>query len=389
MFLIVLGLLVAIGVLVAGLPPEVGIIDALNIAGSTGRLQTFDFRFDLSNRWTFWSGTIAALFLFLSYFGTDQSQVQRYLTARSVDEARVSLFMSAYWKIPLQVLVLLIGVMMFVFYIFTTPPMLFNPAHEQTVQESARGPEYAALERRFAAAIEQRRHTALQLAAAERSGDGATQAFAGAAFKSWNDQVQVVRQTAIALVKDVTGDRSYDDVNFVFPTWMTTQLPVGLVGLMLAAIFAAAMSTISAELASLSTATVIDFYRRWIRQNADERHLLNVSRLATGFWGLFASVVAIWSVELGSLIEVVNRYGSFFYGSILGVFLLAIGWKRANGHGAFVGLIAGMIAVGYVDVFTNIEFLWLNIVGAITVFVVGAVVSAAAPQKASRPQRAR
>ena len=150
---------------------------------------------------------------------------------------------------------------------------------------------------------------------------------------------------------------------------------------MLAAIFAAAMSTISAELASLSTATVIDFYRRWVRPQADDRHLLKVSRMATGFWGLFASVVAIFSVELGSLIEVVNRYGSFFYGSILGVFLLAIGWKRANGHGAFIGLIAGMAAVGYVDVFTDIEFLWLNIVGAVAVFVVGALVSEITPQR--------
>jgi solute:Na+ symporter, SSS family len=388
MFLIVLGLFAAIGVLVAGLPSDIGIYDALNIAGSTGRLQTFDFRFDLTDRFTFWSGTIAALFLFLSYFGTDQSQVQRYLTARSVDEARVSLFMSAYWKIPLQVLVLLIGVMMFVFYIFTPPPMLFNPVHDQAVRASARASEYAALDQRFASAIEQRRITATQLARAEGAGDAAALAFATAAFKSWDDQVQQIRQGAVDLVKDVSGDTSYNDVNFVFPTWLITQLPIGLVGLMLAAIFAAAMSTISAELASLSTATVIDFYRRWVRQEADDRHLLNVSRLATGLWGLFASVIAIYSVELGSLIEVVNRYGSFFYGSILGVFLLAIGWKPANGHGAFVGLIAGMVAVGYVDVFTNVEFLWLNIVGAVTVFVVGALVSALTPTRGPRPDAA-
>ena len=157
MFLIVFGLLAAIIVLVVSLPPNVGVSDALTIAGTTGRLQTFDFRFDLTDRWTFWSGTIASLFLFLSYFGTDQSQVQRYLTARSVDEARVSLFMSAYWKIPLQVLVLLIGVMMFVFYIFTPPPMLFNPVHDRAVPESARAAEYQALEATFGTAIEQRR----------------------------------------------------------------------------------------------------------------------------------------------------------------------------------------------------------------------------------------
>jgi solute:Na+ symporter, SSS family len=196
-----------------------------------------------------------------------------------------------------------------------------------------------------------------------------------------------VRQSAIALVKDVSGDQSYNDVNFVFPTWVTTHLPVGIVGLILAAIFAAAMSTISAELAALSTATVIDFYRRWVRADADDVHLLNVSRISTAFWGAFASVVAIYAVELGSLIEVVNRFGSFFYGSILGVFLLAIGWRRANGHGAFVGLIAGMAAVGYVNTATDVEFLWLNIVGAVVVFVVGAVVSEMAPTRTRLTER--
>jgi Na+/proline symporter len=385
MFLIVFGLLAAFAVLVVSLPAEVGVTGALDIAGSIGHMRTFDFEFDLSNRYTFWSGTIAALFLFLSYFGTDQSQVQRYLTARSVDEARISLFMSGYWKIPLQVLVLLIGVLMFVFYVFTPPPMLFNPAHDDVVRASARAGEYASLQAQFDRAIAARREAATQLAAAERRGDGAATAFANAGFKSWNDEVLKVRQNAVALVKDVSGDRTYNDINFVFPTWVTTHLPIGIVGLILAAIFAAAMSTISAELAALATATVIDFYRRWVRADADETHLLNVSRVATAFWGIFASVVAVYAVELGSLIEVVNRFGSYFYGSILGVFLLAIGWKRANGHGAFIGLIAGMTAVGYVNTFTSVEFLWLNVVGAVVVVVVGAIISAVIPQRASAP----
>jgi SSS family transporter len=385
MFLIVFGLLAALIVVVVGLPPDIGVVDALNIAGMTGRMQTFDFRFDLTDRYTFWSGTIAALFLFLSYFGTDQSQVQRYLTARSVDEARVSLFMSGYWKIPLQVLVLLVGVLIFTFYIFTPPPMLFNPVHEQRVRESARSDEYAALEQQFARAVAARRDAASKLAAADRGDDSAAIATANANFASTDSELRRIREQAVSLVKDVSGDRSYNDVNFVFPTWVTTQLPIGIVGLILAAIFAAAMSTISAELASLSTATVIDFYRRWVRSTADDAHLLAVSRLSTAFWGIFASVVAIYAVELGSLIEVVNRFGSFFYGSILGVFLLAIGWKRANGNGAFVGLIAGMAAVWYVNTSTSVEFLWLNIVGAVVVFVVGALVSAIAPSAPGAP----
>jgi solute:Na+ symporter, SSS family len=314
------------------------------------------------------------VFLFMSYFGTDQSQVQRYLTARSVDDGRVSLFMSAYWKIPLQALVLIIGVLMFVFYLFTPPPMLFNPTHQKEVRDSPRAAEYAALEQRFALAAAERGKAAEVLVTARRN-EPAAAAFAEAGFKSWDQEVKATRTKAVDLVREVSGDRSYNDVNFVFPTFVTTHLPMGIIGLILAAIFAAAMSTISAELAALSTSTVIDFYRRWIRQDGSERHFLVVSRLATGFWGLFASVVAIWSIELGSLIEVVNRFGSFFYGSILGVFLLAIWWKRANGHGAFAGVIAGMAAVGYVATTTRTAYLWLNVVGAVSVFVVGMLVS--------------
>jgi Na+/proline symporter len=172
-------------------------------------------------------------------------------------------------------------------------------------------------------------------------------------------------------------DRTYNDVNYVFPTWVMSHLPIGMIGLLMAAIFAAAMSTISAELAALSTATVIDFYRRFgPGRTASDRRLLVASRFATGLWSVFASLVAIWAVELGSLIEVVNRFGSFFYGSILGVFLLAIGWPRASGHGAFAGLIAGMAAVAYVASATSIGFLWHNLIGAVAVFVVGTVVSA-------------
>ncbi len=375
MVLIVLGLVAAIVVLVLALPAEVSVPQALRIAGATGRLQTFDFTFDLTNQYTFWSGTIAALFLFCSYFGTDQSQVQRYLTARSVDEARASLLMSAYWKIPLQALVLLVGVFMFVFYLFTPGPMLFNQVHEREVREGPRAADYAALEGRFTAAAAARRTAGLTLAAADSGGESTRLAAAGADFKAREADVRAIRGEALALVRDATGDRSYNDVNYVFPTFITTHMPVGLVGLLIAAIFAAAMSTISAEMASLSTATVIDFYRRFARREADDRHYLRVSRVATGFWGLFASGVAVWAAELGSLIEVVNRFGSFFYGSILGVFILAVGFRRATSNGAFVGLIAGMASVAWAATFTEVAFLWHNVIGAVAVVIVGLVVS--------------
>ena len=375
MYLIVFGLAAACIALMLGLPDNVSVGEALQIAGTTGRLQVFDFSTDPSVRYTFWTGTIGALFLFLSYFGTDQSQVQRYLTAKSIDDARTSLFMSAYWKIPLQALVMIIGVFMFLFYLFTPPPMLFNRAHDQQVRESGRAGEYVALEQKFGEALASRKLAAEQLAEAARSGDGTAKAARSAAFKAEEQRVTGIRAEAVTLVKDVTGDSAYNDINYVFPTFIVTHLPVGLIGLLMAAIFAAAMSTVSGELSALSTSTVIDFYRRWVRDDGDQAHLLWVSKLATLFWALFASIVAIWASELGSLIEVVNRFGSFFYGSILGVFLLAIGWKRANSTGAFVGLLAGMGVVAWVTINTSIAFLWHNLIGAVVVFAVGMIVS--------------
>jgi len=378
MGLIVFGLLAVIVVLIGALPEGVGVPQALRLAGATGRLQTFDFTFDLSNPYTFWSGTIAALFLFCSYFGTDQSQVQRYLTARSVDEARESLLMSAYWKIPLQALVLLVGVFVFLFYLFTPSPMLFNQVHERELRGGSRAGEYASLEQRYAEAAAARREAGVAMAAADASGDGAARA--ADAFTAGEAEVRAIRAEAVALVRESTGDATYNDVNYVFPTFVTTHLPVGLVGLLIAAIFAAAMSTIAAELNSLSTATVIDFYRRFLRREASDRHYLRVSRLATGLWGLFASAVAVWAAELGSLIEVVNRFGSFFYGSILGVFILAVGFPRATGTGAFVGLIAGMASVAWAASFTTVAFLWHNVIGAVVVVIVGLVASTVKPE---------
>jgi Na+/proline symporter len=375
MVLIVVGLLAAVVVLIRGLPEDVGIGQALRIAGAAGRLQTFDFSFDLTNQYTFWSGTIAALFLFCSYFGTDQSQVQRYLTTPSVDAARESLLMSAYWKIPLQALVLLVGVLMFLFFLYTPSPMLFNSVHEREMQQGPSAGEYRALESRFEAASASRSAAARVMTRAEAAGDVRSLEVAKSEFRRQDEETRTVRNEAIALVRRTTGDASYSDVNYVFPTFITRHMPIGLPGLLIAAILAAAMSTISGELNSLSTATVIDFYRRFVRAEASDAHFLWVSRVATGFWGLFASIVAVWAAELGSLIEVVNRFGSFFYGSILGVFILAVAFPRATGNGAFIGLIAGMSAVGWAATATDVAFLWHNVIGAVVVVIVGLAVS--------------
>ena len=380
MVVILAGVLAVVVALVLGLPDEVGLGRALHVAGSVERLMTIDFSFDLTETYTFWSGLIGGLFLMLGYFGCDQSQVQRYLTARSVDAGRQSLMMSAFAKIPLQALILLTGVLVFVFYLFTEPPMLFNSVHENQVRASDRAREYEALDADFHQAFELRRDAADDLVAARETDDPANVNEATARFVASNQQLNGIRGRAETLVQDVTGDRAYTDVNYVFPTFVTTELPVGLVGLMIAAIFAAAMSSIAAELNSLSTVTVIDFYRRHLKTAATDRHYLTVSKVATGFWGLFASGFALYAPNLGSLIEVVNQVGSYFYGSLLGVFVLAVGVRRATARGAFWGLIAGMLVVAAVAYTTSVSFLWFNVIGAGAVVVVGMALSPGRPR---------
>ena len=367
MFIIVAGVIAAVIVLLVGIPSDVRLSQVVDLAGATGRLRALDFRFDLRETYTFWSGLVGGLFLMLAYFGCDQSQVQRYLTARSVDEARRSLLLSAYVKIPLQLLILATGVLVFVFYVFQPPPMLFNRAHDAAIAVSPRAGEYAALEREFQAAVAGRR-------AAAQTGDRQ-------AFLDRDKAVADIRARAVGIVKEATGDAEYTDVNYVFPTFITTHMPVGLVGLMIAAIFAAAMSTAAGELSSLSSATVIDFYRRHFVKQATDGHYLAVSKLATVGWGLFACVVAMSASNQGSLIEVVNRYGSFFYGSLLGVFLLATLSRRATATGAFYGLIAGMTVVLVVAFTTSVAFLWHNLIGAVVVIAVGLTISVVSPRE--------
>src|SRR5215210_4848387 len=386
MVVIVVGLLAVVAALIVGLPHEVSFAQALHVAGTAGRLNALDFTFDWNQTYTFWSGLIGGLFLMLSYFGCDQSQVQRYLTAKSIDQARHSLLMSAYWKIPLQALVLLTGVLVFVFYLFNQPPMLFNRVHAEKIEKSARTGEFLQLESKFAAALDTRRQAAATLAAVDSDEQRTT---ARESFLAANSALKTVRGDAARLVREVTGDESYGrlqgdtpvaDVNYVFPTFVTTRLPMGLVGLIIAAIFAAAMSSIAAELNALATTTVIDIYRRLLKPVASDAHYLRVSWIATGLWGIFACIVATFAAGLGSLIEVVNRFGSFFYGSLLGVFVLALLFRRANGTGAFVGLLAGIAAVAVFALHPatkGISFLWQNPLGVLVVLIVGSLVSAA------------
>ena len=376
MVVIFFGLFVCLFVIVSKFPPEVSLGGALHLAGAAGRLTTVDTTFDLKQTYTLWSGLVGGLFLMLAYFGCDQSQVQRFLTAMSVDEGRTSLLMSAFVKIPMQFLILLVGVLVFVFYQFERPPLVFNRAEEAVVTAGARAADYEALGGAYAEAHEARRRAATDYVRAGQSGrDAAAVEAARASYVEADARFNEARGRGVALVREAGGNRSFTDVNYVFPTFVVRHMPAGVVGLIIAAIFAAAMSSISAELNALATATTIDFYRRHYRPEADDRHYVRVGRIATGLWGVFACVVALYATSLGSLIEVVNRFGSFFYGSLLGVFVLAFAVRRARARGAFWGLLFGIASVWIASRFTDIAFLWFNVIGCLVVVVVGYLLS--------------
>jgi Na+/proline symporter len=369
MVIIFFGLGVCMIVIVSSFPAGVSLFDGLHLAGSLGKLNTVDTSFNLQEKYTIWSGLIGGLFLMLGYFGCDQSQVQRFLTARSVDEGRTSLLMSAFLKIPMQFFILLIGILVFIFYQFSAPPIVFN-ANE--VARAETDPRFQAISRRYEESHAERRDAAIAFS----DGDEAGREAYLAADKKFADS----RNEALAFVRQ-TSNESFNDVNYVFPTFVLANMPVGVIGLLIAAIFAAAMSSIAAELNALATATTLDFYRRLYSPEATDAHYVAIGRISTLIWGLFACVVAIFASNLGSLIEVVNTFGSFFYGSLLGVFVLAFAVRRARSRGAFFGLLFGIASVWIASRYTKIEFLWFNVIGCLVTVIAGYLISLTVPNR--------
>ncbi len=363
MFVIFLGLGVCFVVILWSFPTGVSLGDGLHLAGSLGKLNMVDTTFSLTEKYTIWSGLIGGLFLMLGYFGCDQSQVQRFLTAKSVDEGRTSLLMSAFLKIPMQFGILLIGIMVFIFYQFTAPPIVFNAAE---VSKAAQTVEFQQIQGKYAAAHAERRLAATNFDTAIPE---TRQPYIDA-DKKFNES----RKEAVAYVRS-TSNPTFNDINYVFPTFVLENMPMGVIGLLIAAIFAAAMSSIAAELNALATASTIDFYRRLYAPEATDSHYVMVGRITTFIWGIFACIVAIFATNLGSLIEVVNKFGSFFYGSLLGVFVLAFVVKRARSRGAFFGLLFGIASVWIASWYTTIEFLWFNVIGCLVTVFFGYVIS--------------
>ena len=367
MTVMLLGIVAAFLAAVFTLPSDVSFGDALYLAGTSGKLRAVDLSFDWQNRYNLWSGLIGGSFLALAYFGCDQSQVQRYLTGKSIRHVRLSLLLNSVVKVPLQFLILLTGAMVFSFFLFEQPPLLFNSVERRALEES-NDPAYASVQQRYDQAFSGRREAARSLLRAETSSSRRAYFDAEANF-------QAARREGISLAEQRKDGATYNDTNYIFLTFVLQYLPVGLVGLIMAAVFAAAMSSISSELNSLAAVTVMDHYRVYIRKHADDRHYVTVSRIATAFWGLYAMAFAGFAGQLGSLIEAVNIVGSLFYGSMLGAFVLAFGPWRANGNGAFAGMLAGLAAVAWASRNTNISFLWYNLVGCVVTVLVGLIVS--------------
>jgi len=362
------GIALAMVMLFTNLPDGVGMADVAYIGGIQEMWRTVYLSWDPTNTYTLWSGLFGGFFLFLAYFGTDQSQVQRYLTASSLKDARLSLIFTAFLKVPMQLLILSIGVLLFVFYHFEKPPLVFSPAEVAAVEASSLAGEFRALEREQEWVHGERRGATLEMLEGRQE---------GADVHSWEERIREydhrlaeLRDEAKGLVTEVRGTAS-NDVNYVFPSYIIRYIPAGLLGLLIAVIFAAAMSSLDSEITALSSATIIDFYKRWFRPDATDAHYLMVSRLSTMGWGVFAFGVALYAGQLGSLIEAVNQIGSFFYGSLLGVFLLAFFVPGARGTGAFMGLLAGMASVFVVSITTDISWLYYNVVGAGVVVLVG------------------
>ena len=375
MLIMTTGLAAALATVVWLLPGGVSFADAVTLAGAAGRLNAVTFNLDWNDRYNLWSGLIGGTFLALAYFGCDQSQVQRYLTGKSVAQSRLSLLFNAMAKVPMQFFILFTGAMVFVFFVWVRPPVLFHQTELRKIQAPALRAEYAPVEQRYDAAFDARRQAATRLLEAKRNGDGNAEGAAIADYRAAQGRLETARRDAARLVEKANGEAGFNDTNYIFLSFVTRHMPAGIVGLVLAAIFAAAMSTISAEINSLATVSVIDIYRRHTRREASDRHYLWASRGATVFWGAYAVVTSQFGKNLGSLIEAVNMLGSLFYGGMLGVFALAFYFPRVGGSAAFFGVLAGEAAIFYARFFTKISFLWYNVVGCLVVIATGVLLS--------------
>ena len=355
MFIIFLGMFIAFGFIISRFPEGIGFNKALHLAGKAGKLNVLDFSIDLNSRYTFWSGLTGGLFLALSYFGTDQSQVQRYLSGKSLKESQMGLIMNGVLKIPMQFFILLVGVMVFVFYQFEPAPLNFNPKAILAVQNSKSAVAFNKLEMENRSTQNDIKTLLLN------STDEAD-------FEEQLDQLtrteKIQRQKAKDLIRSVAPDQETNDKDYVFISFILGYLPTGLIGLLLAVIFSAAMSSTASELNALAATTTVDLYQRNVEKKS-AAHYVNASKTFTLIWGIIAILFASVGNLFENLIQLVNIIGSVFYGTILGIFLVAIFIKHVQGKAVFWAALISEAIILFLFCYDVVSFLWLNVIGAI------------------------
>ncbi|MDB9754852.1 sodium:solute symporter [Winogradskyella sp.] len=416
MFVIFAGMFAALFVVISLIPEEVSFIDAIDIAGATGRMEVLDFSFDLENRYTVWTGIIGGTFLMLSYFGTDQSQVQRYLSGKSMKEMQMGLIFNGLLKVPMQFFILLVGVMVFVFYQFNPSPLNFIDASTQTVLASDYGDDYRALQDKQATLFQKKQTVSLALSKSEDSSlkrelfqlDSVEKTYRSEskflikkavdpdytleyntlqseinALKSNPESEAYILKSAelTALYKDAAKDTQTNDKDYMFIRFILNHLPTGLIGLLLAVILSAAMSSTASEINALATITSIDLYSRNLKEDKGETHTVKMTKWFTLGWGIIAIIIACFANLAENLIQLVNIIGSIFYGNVLGIFLLAFFFKHIKGNAVFIGALItqAIVVIGWL--LDWMPYLWLNLFGCVVVIGIANILQVILPKK--------
>jgi len=378
---VMMGGMVLAGIMVIQLLP-ISMKEALQVAGKMDKLNVVNFEFDLADRYSFWSGMTAAVFLFLSYFGTDQSQVQRYLSGQTLTQSRMGLLMNGFLKIPMQFLILFIGVLVFVFYQFIPPPVHFNQVQTEVLRQSEYGADFSRLEQSYQANFDSSKQVYTELLSSMDQGKETSTEELTSTLKGLKAEQQEIREEVKTLLLTHDPETETRDTDYVFMRFVMDYLPTGVVGLLFAAIFAAAMSSSSSELNALGSTTTVDLYKRSIRKEASDNHYVMSSKLFTAFWGFGAILFATYASLFENLIQAVNLLGSLFYGTILGIFIVGFFIKWIKGKAVFIAAIGSQALILVVHFFNgkglmgmewNIGFLWYNAIGCLAVVLFGLV----------------
>ena len=368
MFVIMAGMFFAFFTIINLLPGDIGLTKALDIARISGKMNALDFSIDPNNRYTFWSGITGGFFLALSYFGTDQSQVQRYLSAKDEKQSRVGLIMNGLLKVPMQFFILLCGVMLFVFFQFNKAPVFFNTSVVDEVKTTVQKEKVIDDENQLAQIVDQRTKVLL------------AEEIDGSALQKLNQDEKVVRNEVKEMIATEMPNRETNDKDYVFIHFVLSFLPTGLIGLLLAVIFSAAMSSTASELNALASTTTMDLYRRNFNKGATDDQCVRATRIFTVMWGCIAVAFACFGTLFDNLIQFVNIVGSIFYGTVLGIFLSGFFFKQIKSNAVFIAAIITQLSIIAIFKADIVSYLWLNVIGAFGVILLSFAIGSFIPK---------